>query len=131
MNFANRLKFLRQKNNMTQEELAKKTGVALKTISRYENGDTYPRKKSFYFTLCDVLNCTYEELVSPEENFIIHAKEDYGSVGKKDAEELVNGVIGLMAGGKLQDEDKKIILDAITEAYYLAKKENKKYARKK
>ena len=40
---------------------------------------------------------------------------------------MVQGVIGLMAGGELPEEDKKAILDAISEAYYIARTENKKY----
>jgi surface antigen len=44
---------------------------------------------------------------------------------------MINGVIGLMAGGELPEEDKKAILDAIQEAYYIAKVENKKYSPKK
>ena len=40
---------------------------------------------------------------------------------------MVDGVIGLMAGGEIGEEDKKAILDSIQEAYYIAKSKNKKY----
>lgn len=40
-------------------------------------------------------------------------------------------MIGLMAGGELPDEDKATILDAMQEAFYMAKLENKKYTPKK
>ena len=36
-----------------------------------------------------------------------------------------------MAGGDLPEKDKKAILDAISEAYYIAKNENKKYGSNK
>lgn len=39
---------------------------------------------------------------------------------------MINGVIGLMAGGELPEDDKRAILDAISEAYYIAKMENEK-----
>ena len=34
---------------------------------------------------------------------------------------LVNGVMGLFAGGTLSDEDKKAVVEAITDAYYKSK----------
>ena len=34
----NKVRFLREKNNLTQTELAKKSGVSLRTIQRIENG---------------------------------------------------------------------------------------------
>ena len=37
---------------------------------------------------------------------------------------LVNGMIGLFAGGTLSDEDKKAVVEAITEAYYKSKYQN-------
>lgn len=38
-NVANELKIIRIENNDLQEDLARKTGVATSTISRYETGD--------------------------------------------------------------------------------------------
>ena len=34
---------------------------------------------------------------------------------------LVNGMLGLFAGGTLSDEDKKAVVEAITDAYYKSK----------
>lgn len=131
MNFAEKLKTLRKEKNITQGELAKKSGISLKTISRYEMGQTLPRSKKFFDKLSKVLGVTYDELVSPEDDFILNATRDFGSKGTADAKELVSGMIGLMAGGEIPKEDKKAILDAISEAYYLSKDENKKYTPKK
>ncbi|MGO3751667.1 MAG: helix-turn-helix domain-containing protein [Peptoniphilaceae bacterium] len=131
MNFAKKLRDLRTERNLTQEELAEKSGVSLKSISRYEVGTTKPRSKKFYIKLAEALNTTYDYLVSDEDNFIMDVRENFGSKGAKDANELVDGVIGLMAGGEIPDGDKKVILDAIQEAYYHAKKENEKYTPKK
>ena len=49
----------------------------------------------------------------------------------KEAEDLVDGVIGLMAGGEIPEEDKRAILDAISEAYYIARQDSKKFRNKK
>lgn len=128
MAFAEKLKELREGKNMTQEELANFCNVSLKTISRYESGQSKPRYRKTYDALAEALDTTHDYLVTDEEDFILSARERYGNVGAKDAEEMVNGVIGLMAGGEVPERDKKAILDAISEAYYIAKAENKKYS---
>lgn len=128
MPFAEKLKGLRESKNMTQEDLAKYCKVSLKTISRYESGQSKPRYRKTYDALAEALDTTHDYLVTDEEDFILSARERYGDIGAKDAEEMVNGVIGLMAGGKLPEKDKKAILDAISEAYYIAKTENEKYS---
>lgn len=131
MAFAEKLRDLRESKNMTQEELAKYCSVSLKTISRYESGQSKPRYRKTYDALAKALDTSHDYLVTDEDDFILRAYERYGAKGARDAKELVNGVIGLMAGGELPEEDKKAILDAISEAYYIAKNENKKYATKK
>jgi len=43
---ASRIKKLRHRNGFSQEELAEKTGLSLRTIQRIENGETEPRGDS-------------------------------------------------------------------------------------
>lgn len=43
---ASRIKDLRNRNGFSQEELAEKTGLSLRTIQRIENGETEPRGDS-------------------------------------------------------------------------------------
>ncbi|NLD16635.1 MAG: helix-turn-helix transcriptional regulator [Tissierellia bacterium] len=131
MNFAQQLKDLRKEKNLTQEELAKKTGISLRTISRYELGETLPRTKKYYEKIAKALEVDDDYFLSQEANFLINARNEFGYKGAKDAEELVNRMIGLMAGGELPDDDKATILDAMQEAFYMAKLENKKYTPKK
>lgn len=131
MNFAQKLKDLRTEKNLTQEELAKKSGISIKSISRYELGETLPRTKKYYEKIANALDVDTDYFLSQEDNFFINARKEFGYKGAKDAEELVNGMIGLMAGGELPDEDKATILDAMQEAFYMAKLENKKYTPKK
>lgn len=127
MAFANKLRDLRESKKLTQEELAKMCDVSLKTISRYESGQSKPRYRKTYDALAEALDTSHDYLVTDEEDFILSARERYGNAAARDAEEMVQGVIGLMAGGELPEKDKKAILDAISEAYYIAKTENKKY----
>ena len=131
MAFANKLRDLREAKNLTQEELANMCDVSLKTISRYESGQSKPRYRKTYDALAKALDTSHDQLVTDEEDFILSARERYGNSAARDAEEMVQGIIGLMAGGDLPEKDKKAILDAISEAYYIAKNENKKYGSNK
>ncbi len=124
MGFANKLKELREIKKLSQEDLAKLCQVSTKTISRYELGQSKPRYRKTYDLLAEHLDTTHDYLVTDEDEFILKARENFGKEGAKDAEDMINGVIGLMAGGQIPDEDKRTILDAITEAYYIAKAEN-------
>ena len=131
MNFGKKLRDLREAKNLTQHELADQVGVSLKTISRYETNESHPRYRKIYDKLAEILDTTHDYLVTDEDDFILNARELYGYKGANDAREMVDGVIGLMAGGEVPEEDKKAILDALQEAYYMAKTENKKYTPKK
>lgn len=131
MDFAKRLKDLRTEKDLTQEDLAKVSGISLKTISRYELGKTTPRSQKYYDQLAKALEVSADDLMTSESYFILEAKEKFGDKGAKDAEELVNGMLGLMAGGEFPEEDKQTILMALQEAFYMAKMENKKYTPKK
>ena len=42
MNIGQKIKALRQENNLTQEDLAEALGVSFQAVSRWENGTTYP-----------------------------------------------------------------------------------------
>lgn len=126
MAFANKVKELREIKKLTQEDLAKLCNVSTKTISRYELGESKPRYRKTYDLLAKYLDTTHDYLVTDEDEFILKARENFGEGGAKDAQDMINGVIGLMAGGELPEDDKRAILDAISEAYYIAKMENEK-----
>lgn len=122
MPFAKKLKDLREKKNLSQEELAKLCQVSTKTISRYELGQSKPRYRKTYDLLAKHLSTSHDYLVTDDEEYV------RGSITSKDmadatnAQDMVEGVIGLMAGGSIDEKDKRVILDAITEAFYLSKK---------
>ena len=109
MSFASKLKSLREEKKLTQGELAEMVNVSLKTISRYELGLSKPRYRKTYDLLADALNTSHDYLVTDEEDFILTTRERYGFKAGKEAEDLVDGVIGLMAGGEIPEEDKTTI----------------------
>ena len=66
MTFKTRIKELRARHDMTQEELAKKVGVRRETISFLERGRYNPSLKLAY-NVAQVLRTTMDELFIFEE----------------------------------------------------------------
>lgn len=131
MTFGEKLRTLRLKKGLTQQELAKEAGLGLNTISNYEKGKTYPKNREVYATLANLLGVTANELHNETDDFIVAAGEKYGYRGKKQAKELADELTGLFAGGELADEDLEEMMRGIQEAYWIAKEKNKKFTPKK
>lgn len=130
MKFNERLKELREQNNLTQEQLAKKSGVSSRMIQRYEYGTSRPRLDAAE-KIALALNVTTDELLGHTDMFVAQATAKYGSRGAKQAKELTDEVTGLFAGGDMAEEDMDIMMKAIQDAYWIAKEKNKKYTPKK
>lgn len=131
MLFGDRVKELRNLAGMSQQELANKAGLSLRSIQNYESNQRYPKDVAILNKLCKALDTTIEDLMKEEDNFIQEATEKYGTRGKRDAQKLVDEIGGLFAGGELNEEDKDKVFRAITEMYWRAKDNNKKYTPKK
>ena len=131
MLFGDRIKELRNLADMSQQELANRTGLSLRSIQNYESNQRYPKDVAILNKLCTALGTTIEELMKEEDQFILEAASKFGSRGKSDAEKLIEEVGGLFAGGELNEEDKDKVFRAITEMYWKAKDKNKKYTPKK
>ena len=131
MLFGDRIKELRNLADMSQQELANRTGLSLRSIQNHESNQRYPKDVAILNKLCAALGTTIEELMKEEDQFILEAASKFGSRGKNDAEKLIEEVGGLFAGGELNEEDKDKVFRAITEMYWKAKDNNKKYTPKK
>ena len=68
MSIGNKIKEYREKNNMTQKEIAEILGVEPGTISKYESGMIEPNIESLK-RLADTFNTTVDELIKDEEKF--------------------------------------------------------------
>lgn len=66
-----RIKTIRQKKSLTQEELSLLTNINIKTISNYESGRSFPSLKNL-FTISKVLKVPPEYFISsdPEINVV-------------------------------------------------------------
>lgn len=68
----NKIQLLREKNRLTQKELAEKAGLSLRTIQRIEAGSI---PKGFTLkALAESLNTTPENLIEKEDNNVERAK---------------------------------------------------------
>ena len=83
MTFGEKVKSLRTTKNMSQAQLAQELGVALRTVSGWENQNRYPKKHDLYQKLSDILGCDISYLMSEEESFITEAAEQFGSRGAR------------------------------------------------
>ena len=131
MKFCEKVKEARTKAGLKQDELAKAIGVSLRTISNYEAGTRYPKKRETYYKMAEVLKVDVNYLLTDDEEFLLNAESKYGSKGARQAKELMAEVTGLFAGGELADEDLDEMMKGIQEAYWIAKEKNKKYTPKK
>ena len=131
MTFGEKVKNERNRLGLNQDELAKKIGVTRRVISSYENDSSRPRGTERYKKLAEALGVNINYLLSEGEAFIADVEDNYGHRGAKQAKELLAEVTGLFAGGEMADEDMREMVDAIQEAYLIAKKNNKKYTPKK
>ena len=131
MKFGEKVRNERNRLGLSQDELAEKIGVTRRVISSYENDSSRPRGTERYNKLADALGVNINYLLSEDEAFIANVEDNYGRRGAKQAKELLAEVTGLFAGGEMADEDMREMVDAIQEAYLIAKKKNKKYTPKK
>ena len=130
MKFNERLKELREKNNLTQEQLAKISGVSSRMIQRYEYGTSRPRLDAAE-KIAKALNVSTDELLGNADMLVAQANEKYGARGAKQAQQLTEEVTGLFAGGDMAEEDMDLMMKAIQDAYWIAKQNNKKFTPKK
>lgn len=124
MTFGEKIKALRKERGMTQKDLAEALGLSLRTISNYETGGLRPRHDATYDALAALFHVPKAHFFTEEDAFISAAETRWGKSGADDARELVDGVIGLFAGGRLDEEDKQAVFEAIQEAYFRAKLES-------
>ncbi len=129
MNFNEKLKALRESRGLTQQQLADKSKISSRMIQKYEAGTSMPRFEAAK-KIADALEISVSELLGDKETLIAEAGSKYGSRGAKQAKELMDEVTGLFAGGEMSDEDMDVMMKAIQDAYWIAKKNNKKYSRK-
>ena len=88
MTFAEKFKAEREKKELTQQQVADGLGINRRMITRYENGISFPRTKDAYKKIADFFGVDVNYLLTEDEEFVVQATEQYGSRGKKQAQEI-------------------------------------------
>jgi len=131
MEFNEKIRNARMAKGWTQKDLAQATGMALRTIQNYELGARLPKKKDTYLALAKALDINEDVLLDDNASFVLRANERYGSRGARQAWDMVADIAAMWSGGEMDEEDMDSIMQAMQEAYWEAKKNNRKYVPKK
>ena len=131
MTFGEKVRAARKERGLSQRELARMTGIAVRTIINYESGSRMPKSRDSYIRLAEALDVDLSSLMSENAEFTVEASEKYGSRGRRQAEKLINDVAALYAGGELDDRDMDAMMRALQEAYWEAKQVNRKFVPRK
>lgn len=134
MTFGEKVKEARLALNLSQTELAQMTGISERSLYTYEQLGTLPRKNNIR-KLAEALYISVSYLMDNEETdtqsnldkdlFIAVARDNFGSKGAKEAQEVLGRVNSLFAGGELDDDAKDVFFQAVM-AVYMDSKQNAK-----
>lgn len=142
MEFKDKVRNARLALNISQTELAKLTGISLRTIVKYENEGHKPKRANNIKALADALHVSTAYLMNDEETdmqkniesevFLDKVSNNYGTKAKKEADEVLERATALFAGGTLDDEAKDVFMRSIMEIYLASKEDAKeKYGSRK
>lgn len=131
MLFGERLRKMREDAGLTQAELGKRIGVSDRVLGYYEANVRFPKKPETLQKISEVFNVSIDSLVGMDGAFVQKSVEQFGYTGSKQAKEVLNNVQALFAGGELPEEDQDEFFRMVTEMYFEAKQNNKRYGHKK
>ena len=118
MTFGEKFKAEREKRGLTQQEVADALGLNRRMITRYEHDLSFPRYKDAYKKIADFFEVDVNYLLTEDEEFVVQASEQYGSRGLKQAQDIIDGMSGLFAGGTLSEQDKDAVMKALQDIYW-------------
>lgn len=141
MNFEEKVKSARMALNLSQAQLAEKTGISSRSIISYEQG-TKPKRTKNIKALADALHVSTAYLMNDDitdplyniesEVYLDKVSDSYGSKAKKDAEDLLEKATTLFAGGYFDEDAKEVLMHSLMQIYLESKKEaNEKYGSRK
>ena len=122
MEFREKIKLLRKEAHMTQAQVAAALGVTDRTYQNYEAGASTPS--------ASVL-AKAGALFGVNMELLTDGVPTAHSTSSRELAALLAEMQALFSGGKLKDEDKQYVIEALTEAFFRSKEINKKYGRGK
>lgn len=88
MKFGEKVRDLRKKHSLTQDELAQCLGINKRTIIGWERDGRYPRSVEMLEKMADIFHVPLTYLQPDQSLFIERAAEAYGKKGKIEAQHL-------------------------------------------
>ena len=132
MTFGEKVRAARLALNLSQTELAEKTGISERSLYTYEQTGVLPRSGNVR-TLAAALNVSVSYLMDEEEIdkqkdidqdlFLANVKNEFGSRGAREATYVLEKASALFAGGELEDEAKDMFFQSLMEVYLESKAE--------
>ncbi len=117
MEFNEKLRLLRKNAGLTQRQVADAVGVTYRTYQNYEAGASMPAGDTAS-RLAATLGVSTDTLFGTASASAPEAPD-------RALRALLAEMQALFAGGALREEDKKYVLDALTEAYFRTKQQGK------
>ena len=118
MRFGEKVRDLRKKNSLTQDELAKCLGVSKRTIIGWERDGRYPRNVEILEKMADIFHVPLTYIQPDQSLFIERAAATYGKKGKIEAQHLAFELTELFASGELTAQDMDGIMYEMHKAYF-------------
>ena len=118
MKFGEKVRDLRKKHSLTQDELAQCLGINKRTIIGWERDGRYPRSIEMLEKMADIFHVPLTYLQPDQSLFIERAAETYGKKGKIEAQHLAFELTELFASGELTPQDMDGIMYEMHKAYF-------------
>ena len=117
MSFNEKLKELRLRHNLSQENLSRKLNIATRTYIYYEKGEKYPSVE-LLIKMAHLFNVGICFLIGDHSETTQDCK-----CNKLETGQLVTEISNLFAGAELSDAEKDAVMEALQEAYQKARKD--------
>lgn len=114
MTFGEKIKFLRTRKSITQAELAKATGVSLRTIINYETYNKVPHKRDVCMRLSDALDVN-ESFLTDNTASVYDEITTFNSTDKINA--LLFELTKLFNSKDISKSEKEKLMFAIFDSY--------------
>ena len=132
MTFGEKLKVVRLSLNLSQTELAKRTGISERSLYSYEQAGILPRSSNLR-KIASALNVSVSYLMDEEETdphkniehelYIANSRNKFGYKGAREATDILSRTTALFAGGELDESAKELFFQSLMEVYLDSKQE--------
>ncbi len=121
MEFGEKIRSLRCEKKLSQQALADKVGISLRSIQNYESGTRHPSNIIVIKDIASALDASYEYLLDDKSQYVLDAAKRGGVQAALDVDRLISDIQGAFAGGEMSQQDKDKLMRAVNEIYWETK----------